>query len=920
MNQKRNLKKGLAQWLFALAIMLTAFGLPTFTKEAKVSSAKAKGVLCVTTNDGKPVKKAAENNRPEYFNLKDEGKVTSVKNQGSFGTCWAFATIAAAETTLLTQLGMTNEEYKAKYGSELDLSERALAYFARTPLTDENPLSSVFGTQTGEGIYVEGKGKDVKFQTGGVFQTSTSVFSTGTGMLYEKDVPYQGKAGIIEYAYKGKDGKGYYDPKTNQLVTDFSGDNQEIIDQGYTPVRLQYDTRYDSWDVSEDYRFKSITNLIEGKILPSPVNKVQKIVNVDGVNTLKVVYDSYNESATNAIKDEVLEGRAVSIAFCADTAHAGDEKNPPKYINLDNYAHYSYGDGAVANHAVTIVGYDDNYKKENFLDHSQDEKGDGEAHLPQGDGAWIVKNSWGSLDGEFPNRGDWGVNGTGYFYLSYYDQSLSLPESYLFDISQMNIGSSQYMVDQYDTMPVAAYTGVGVLNTTLREANVFYAKDDEYLRKISVNTAMTNEKIHAQIYQLKDGYKSPIDGKMVSEIETEFDFAGYHSIYINPVYLKEGTYYSVVVSETTESDQGTISVATMATETSEQYRRITQANNPSPIMCYGKAVVNEGESFIGVDDDWADWTSDDAEDLRKGIIPGYFGSELDFAALKEDMKNGVLSQEDANGYVVEMAQLQGNLEGSSIPEKYIIKDVTRSTVDNFSIKTYSVKVDGSCSGISYKFNENGVLKITGYGSINKVTKNSLAGVAPWLEYISDVKKIIIDDDIQDIFQKDGKFNEILAPGACFIQVGFGKDAKLYWKDMDTSEYVKDKIFTDSITGKKYVADKDGVVTEYSATKPGDKPTEDPKNPCKSVKAVKKTVTVKKKKAVTVKFTLNNTDAAKKTTDAITAKSSKTKVAKILKKTITAKTVTVKVKGLKKGKATVTVKAGSKAAKTTIKVK
>ncbi len=37
------------------------------------------------------------------------------------------------------------------------------------------------------------------------------------------------------------------------------------------------------------------------------------------------------------------------------------------------------------NHAVTVVGYDDNYSKENFVD----------TNKPTIDGAWIVKNSWG---------------------------------------------------------------------------------------------------------------------------------------------------------------------------------------------------------------------------------------------------------------------------------------------------------------------------------------------------------------------------------------------------------------------------------------------------------------------------------------------------------------------------------------------
>ena len=96
--------------------------------------------------------------------------------------------------------------------------------------------------------------------------------------------------------------------------------------------------------------------------------------------------------------------------------------------------------------AVTIIGWDDNYSRENFLDD----------HMPPADGAWLVKNSWGSGENDFPYKGwsDWGIPGektdengdpvldengdpimvgSGYFWLSYYDRSMSEPKAFIFD-------------------------------------------------------------------------------------------------------------------------------------------------------------------------------------------------------------------------------------------------------------------------------------------------------------------------------------------------------------------------------------------------------------------------------------------------------------------------------------------------------
>lgn len=59
-----------------------------------------------------------ETELPEKFDMRGEGTVNPVKNQGVFGTCWTFSAAASAETSLI------------QYIPDIDLSELHTAYFS----------------------------------------------------------------------------------------------------------------------------------------------------------------------------------------------------------------------------------------------------------------------------------------------------------------------------------------------------------------------------------------------------------------------------------------------------------------------------------------------------------------------------------------------------------------------------------------------------------------------------------------------------------------------------------------------------------------------------------------------------------------------------------------------------------------------
>ena len=579
---------------------------------------------------------------PAQFDLRDQGVVTPVKQQSPWGTCWGFAAVAAAETSILSETGY-------KYGTDenaadewaLDLSERQLAWFSQTALPDDPD-----DPQAGEGSYsvaAESGDSNQRLNTGGMPFTATSIFSTGIGPTYEAGVPYRNNESIEAT------------PRT-----ELNDEQLEAYVQagGNPDEKLGYYSSTGDWSVPESERFAQVLELEESNMLPNPC-VVDSIDNPDGGPQDPFIQKySYNEAGTIAIKEQLAAGRAVQMAFHADTSRPGQEGGS-KYINVDGdtWAHYTY-EPMTANHAVTIVGWDDNYKASNFLEGHQPQDEDG---TPL-NGAWIVKNSWGAGTEEFPNGGDWGVKddggtSTGYFYLSYYDQSLSSPESLDFYTDNLDEPRNAYYVNAYDYMPsngVMATTGP----TKVLMANVFTAEGDQMVRSVSTETSMPSTSVTYKLYLLNEGATEPDDGTLMDTQQATYEYGGYHRTDLEtPFAVREGQRFSVVVEQRTASGKYQMLTDSALTKEGLDAVKAWGLN----LGTYSKGVVNKGESFFWSQDSadaegkWTDWAD---------------GIQMTRDALTNDWKE------------------QGGQEATGITDPGLWNDY-----DNFALKAYADPIE-----------------------------------------------------------------------------------------------------------------------------------------------------------------------------------------------------------------------------------
>ena len=192
------------------------------------------------------------------------------------------------------------------------------------------------------------------------------------------------------------------------------------------------------------------------------------------------------------------------------------------YWNSPNYnattASYYYPSSHSSNHEVAIVGWDDNYAAANF------------SPAAPGNGAFLVRNSWGT---------SWGQSG--YFYISYYDATITELTSF----NNAEPTSNYSGAYSYDPLGWVTSWGYGVSQAW--GANIFSATSSESIAAVGFVTTDKNTQYVVNVYTgVTAG--DPVSGTLAASKSGTTANPGYYTLALDsPVAVTGGSKFSVVI-------------------------------------------------------------------------------------------------------------------------------------------------------------------------------------------------------------------------------------------------------------------------------------------------------------------------------------------------------------------------------------
>ena len=472
---------------------------------------------------GEPPKVLAADNLPAKFDLRDEGRITPIRDQSVWATCWAHAAMTAIESNALTFLNTTPEF--------LDLSEMHMVWFSRIN-QDRSRSFSMYDRGNTTLLHMGDYG--TALQEGAYPSIALAYLARLDGPVIEGDFPYP------DSAYFSKFGYSTGNPPTHS----------EAESAGMIPLRSS---------TTDNLVFSNTTTRPSMSLRMTDALFAASFIVPAAYANQRKDYADMNRINNDALKALIYRYGAAMIGYYSSEA---------VQINLNTQYNSYYEDATNSwkgNHEITLIGWDDNYPKENFT------------IQPSSNGAWLARNSW----GEF-----YGSDG-GYEWISY--------EQFIGDGVVCVMAARPENLHVYEHDPLGWCNSFTSAHSTLAAANVFKVdSDNETLDSVGFYTNNTNIRVDVMIYDLGADFagKDPEDGTLLYSTTETMYYPGYHTVKVEGT-LTKNNYFSVVLRYTDPSG-GVNGFTDMPIEV--------------PIKYYSDScAIHDGESFfLEQGRDWVD--------------------------------------------------------------------------------------------------------------------------------------------------------------------------------------------------------------------------------------------------------------------------------------------------------------------------
>lgn len=439
----------------------------------------------------------------------------------------------------------------------------------------------------------------------------------------------------------------YATSKTFKDGTNKNGFNRAVGDGGNTNISISYLTNGTGAILESEMPFENNEDIIE-------LSKIQNKKVITQVNDT-VIFPSYKSTDDKTQIIQQMKEHIKNYGGIDAGIHGASINDISCYNNKTGALYCDNDETYKIDHDILIVGWDDNYSKDNFLANKK----------PQNNGAWIIKNSWGTemkftlaemKKYIFENyKEDCIKNGYTTAELITDEIARKMFEENGFtianDVATLKIGDNGFMYVSYEDVNIykqltgisdaqsevtyeniyqhSKYGGITTIpiekQSKLYVGTVFDKKTTgtEFLTQVSIETT---EKYTCKVYvNPKNNSMATSDLQQVKlkSGETETIEAGYHTIeFLNPVQITGEKFAVVIEIQGTNSNSVTVMM-----EFNPGFFLGTTLDKSNVLHIWDNVSVENGKSFLGTEEDfknnqWLDTAT--VKSVTNNVYPNFY--------------------------------------------------------------------------------------------------------------------------------------------------------------------------------------------------------------------------------------------------------------------------------------------------------